>query len=192
MTTEHQRLDISGISVEIVRKEIKNLHVGVYPPSGRVRVAVPRRLGDEAVRLAIVSRLGWIRRQRAAFARQTRQSQRELVVGESHYYRGRRYLLDVLESENTPSVRIAGHTRMVLTVRPGAGLTERDAILQRWYRQRLRVLISPLLEKWQERMGEGVEEVRIKRMRTRWGSCNAQARRIWLNVELIKKPEGNR
>lgn len=187
MTTEQQQLQIGGIDVEVVRKEIKNLHVGVYPPTGRVRVAAPRRLGDEAVRLAIISRLGWIRRQRAAFESQLRQSERELVSGESQYYRGRRYLLHVEESKRATGVRLAGRSRMVLTVRPGSGRTERDVVLQRWYRQQLRDHIPPVLEKWQERLGEAVDDVRIKRMRTRWGSCNAEARRIWLNVELIKK-----
>ena len=99
MSTEinSQRIEVRGIPVEIVRKEIKNLHVGVYPPSGRVRVAVPLRLDDEAVRLAVISRLGWIRRKQAEFEGQIRQSQREFVTGESHYFEGRRYRLDVIE-----------------------------------------------------------------------------------------------
>ena len=102
MTTERRRLEVGDLSVELVRKDIRNLHVGVYPPSGRVRVAAPLRLGDEAVRLAVVTRLAWIRRQQAAFARQDRQSRREMVSGESHFYQGRRYRLRVIEQPGPP------------------------------------------------------------------------------------------
>lgn len=180
--------DVGGIPVEVVRKEIKHLHVGVYPPHGRVRVAAPVRLGDDAVRLAVISRLGWIRRKRSEYEEQDRQSQREMVTGESHYFQGQRYLLDVIEEGGRPTVRLAGHRRMELRVRPGSDRQAREAVLQRWYRRRLREQIPPLLVKWERRVGVSVAEVRIKRMKTLWGSCNAASRRIWLNLELVKKP----
>lgn len=186
MTTS-ATLEVGGISVEIVRKAIKNLHVGVYPPGGRVRVAAPLRLDDEAVRLAVVSRLAWIRRKRRGFEEQDRQSQREMVGGESHYFQGRRYVLDVIEA-GLPSVRLAGPGKMELRVRPGSEREARAQVLQHWYRRRLRELIRPLVAKWEPRVGEEVAEVRIKRMKTLWGSCNATSRRIWLNLELAKKP----
>lgn len=179
---------MSGIPVEVVRKEIKYLHVGVYPPYGRVRVAVPVRLDDEAVRLAVISRLVWIRRKQKAFQEQVRQSQREMVTGESHYFQGCRYLLDVIEEDGSPSVRLAGRTTMELRVRPGSDRQARELILQRWYRRQLRDQIPPFLAKWEPRVGETVAEVRIKKMKTLWGSCNAASRRIWLNLELAKKP----
>lgn len=179
---------MGGIAVQVVRKEIKNLHVGVYPPAGRVRVAAPLRFDDEAVRLAVVSRLGWIRRKQRAFAEQARQSQRELVTGESHYFQGRRYLLDVKEEPGRPDVRLVGHTTMELRVPSTFDRDQRDAVLQRWYRRQLRAMFPQLLAKWEPRVGESVSEVRIKNMKTRWGSCNADARRIWLNLELAKKP----
>lgn len=188
MTIDRHQIEVAGIAVEVVRKEIKNLHVGVYPPHGRVRVAAPLRLDDEAVRLAVVSRLGWIRRKRAGFEQQDRQSQRELVTGESHYYLGRRYLLDVVERAGPPSVHLPDNTTMRLQVRPGADRDARDTVLQRWYRSRLREQIPGLLAKWEPTVGRRVAEVRIKRMKTRWGSCNAEAGRIWLNLELAKKP----
>lgn len=188
MTTDRHEIEIGGIAVEVVRKEIKHLHVGVYPPAGRVRVAAPRRLDDEAVRLAVVSRLGWIRRKQKEFARQDRQSQRELVTGESHYFQGRRYLLDVKECGSQLGVRLVGPTSMQLRVPSGADRDQRDTVLQRWYRRQLRELLAPLAAKWGPRVGKPVAEVRIKRMKTRWGSCNADAGRIWLNLELIKKP----
>lgn len=188
MNTDRRDLRVGGISIEVVRKTIKHLHVGVYPPSGRVRVAAPRRLDDEAVRVAIVSRLAWIRRQQKAFAEQERQSKREVASGESHYFKGRRYLLNVKKSVGPADVRLRGRSSMVLQVPPGYDRAQRDAVLQRWYRQQLRALLPPLLEKWEARVGQTVSEVRIRRMKTRWGSCNAPARRIWLNLELIKKP----
>lgn len=174
--------------MEVVRKDIKNLHVGVYPPSGRVRVAAPLRLADEAVRLAIISRLGWIHRRQAEFKQQDRQSQREFVTGESHYFLGRRHRLDVVEHDGPPSVRRVNNTTMALCVRPRTNPAQREAALQKWYRGRLRELLPPLLAKWEGKVGVTVAEVRIRRMKTRWGSCNAKVRRIWLNLELAKKP----
>ena len=188
MSTERQSIDVRGTPVEVVRKDIKNLHVGVYPPTGRVRVAAPLRLTDEAVRLAIISRLGWIHRRQAEFKQQDRQSQREFVTGEGHYFFGRRYRLDLSERDGPSTVRRVNNARMELRVRPGADLAKREAVLQAWYRGRLRELLPPLLAKWEGKVGVKVSEVRIKRMKTRWGSCNAEARRIWLNLELAKKP----
>ena len=188
MTTDRHQIDIGEIAVEVVRKEIKNLHVGVYPPSGRVRVTAPLRMADEAVRLAVVSRLGWIRRQQAAFDQQDRQSHREIVTGESHYFQGRRYLLDVIEHQGATTVHLAGNTTMELRVRPGSDRDECDAVLQAWCRRQLREQLPQLLAKWEPKVGETVAELRINRMKTRWGSCNTEARRIWLNVELVKKP----
>lgn len=188
MNTERHRIEVGGIPVEIHRKAIRNLHVGVYPPDGRVRVATPLRMDDEAIRLAIVSRLGWIRQQQQGFARQVRESAREMVTGESHYYCGRRYRLDVVESSGRAGIRLMGNRRMEMRVRPGTNTAQRRRVLERWYRERLRERIPDLLACWEPIIGESVGECRIKRMKTRWGSCNIDARRIWLNLELIKKP----
>ncbi|MGE0040766.1 MAG: M48 family metallopeptidase [Vicinamibacterales bacterium] len=190
MTTERRHIEVGGILVEVIRREIKHLHVGVYPPRGRVRVAAPRRLSDDAVRLAVVSRLAWIRRKRRDFEQQDRQSQRELITGESHYFLGRRYRLDVVEGAGRPGVHLPSNVTMRLHVRRGADREERDAVLQRWYRRRLREQLPALVAKWEPRVGRTIADVRIKRMKTRWGSCNAQARRVWLNLELAKKPVG--
>ena len=190
MTTEAQgrRMEVAGTPVEVVRKDIKHLHVGVYPPSGRVRVAAPLRLDDDAVRLAVVSRLGWIRRQQAAFEGQERQSLREFVTGESHYFEGRRYRLDVIERGGPPGALLRGNAALVLRVRPGADRDAREAVLQRWYRGRLRERLPAVMAKWEAKIGVRAAEARIKRMKTRWGTCNPEARRIWLNLELAKKP----
>jgi len=188
MATERRRVSVGGVTVEIVRKDIRNLHVGVYPPSGRVRVAAPLRLDDDAVRVAVVSRLGWIRRQQSAFAQQDRQSLREMVTGESHYFRGRRYLLDVIDHQGRASIRLANNTTMELRVGPGADRDRRANALEKWYRSRLREQIPALLARWERRTGVTVDDVRIRKMKTRWGSCRAEVSRIWLNLELAKKP----
>ena len=180
-------IEVQGTPVEVVRKDIKNLHVGVYPPGGRIRVAAPLHLDDDALRMAVISRLGWIRRKQSEFEQQDRQSQREFVSGESHYFEGRRYRLNMIEDEGRPSVRLINNTRMALRVRRGADRDTREAVLHQWYRSQLRDRLPALLEKWEPRVGIQVSEVRIKRMKTRWGTCNSEACRIWLNLELIKK-----
>ena len=188
--TSGYHLEVGGVPVEVVRKDIKNLHMGVYPPSGRIRVAAPLHLDDDAVRLAVISRLGWLRRQQTAFQQQVRQSQREFVTGESHYFEGRRYRLDLLECHGRAMVRLQNNRTMVLRVRPETDREGREAILHRWYRDQLRTRIPPLIAKWEPEIGVHVGEVRIRKMKTRWGSCNISARRIWLNLELVKKPAG--
>ena len=181
-------IDVRGTAVDVVRKDIKNLHVGVYPPTGRVRVAAPLRLDEDAVWLAVISRLGWIRRKQAEFAKQDRQSKRELVTGESHYFRGRRYRLDVIEHDSRPEIRLLNNTTMTLRVRPGSERDTREAVLDRWYRRQLRGQLPVLLVKWARKVGVTVNDMRIKKMKTLWGSCNVEAKRIWLNLELAKKP----
>ncbi len=188
MTTETHHINVGSIKVEVVRKDIKNLHLGVYPPHGRVRVAAPLVVSDEAVRLAVIDKLGWIKRQKARFADQPRQSQREMVNGESHYFLGRRYRLRVHEHNAPPKVAIRGIASLDLFMRSGTSIEQREAILLRWHREQLKALIPPLLEKGQPILGVQVADWGIKKMKTKWGSCNAAARRVWFNLELAKKP----
>ena len=188
MNTEHHQIVVSGLPVQIVRKGIKNLHLGVYPPHGRVRVAAPMTVTDEAVRLAVVGKLGWIKRQRARFAAQPRQSEREMVRGESHYFLGARYRLRLVRTAGPASILLRNKTSMELHVRPDATTDQRMEVLHQWYRQQLRDLIPPLLKKWEKALGVRAAEWGIKKMKTKWGSCNTAARRIWLNLELAKKP----
>lgn len=179
---------MSGLDVEVVRKAIKNLHLGVYPPDGRVRVAAPLAVSDEAVRLAVVGKLGWIKRQQAQFGSQARQSHREMVSGESHYFLGRRYRLRVVEHDGPSKVVLRSRSHLELLVRVGMDAGQRERLLQRWYREQLRLLIPSLIEEWQPALGVQVADWGIRRMKTRWGTCNAETGRIWLNLELAKKP----
>lgn len=188
MVIDTRHLTVSGIRVEVVRKDIKNLHLGVYPPQGRVRVAAPLVISDEAVRLAVIDKLGWIKRQKAKFSEQARQSQRELVNGESHYFLGRRYRLRVHEVDAPARVAVRGVASLDLFVRPDSLPAQRESVLLHWYREQIKLLIPPLLEKWQPIIGVQAKQWGIKRMKTKWGSCNPTAQRVWLNLELAKKP----
>ncbi len=188
MITDKSQIRVSGVPVEIVRKGIKNLHLGVYPPHGRVRVAAPLRVSDAAVRLAVVGKLGWIKRQRARFEAQSRQSEREMVSGESHYFLGQRYRLRVVTYEGPAKVMARNKSVIELHVRRDSSAVQREQVLQRWYRQQLKELIPPLLQKWETALDVQANEWAIKKMKTKWGACNVKARRIWLNLELAKKP----
>jgi predicted metal-dependent hydrolase len=187
VNTRAHDIDVSGIPVEVVRKDIKNLHLGVYPPSGRVRVAAPLSVSDEAVRLAVVSRLGWVRRQQKRFEVQERQSPREMVSGETHFFRGRRYRLDVVETDKGMGVRRRTNGRLELRVAPGSSRGFRERVLSEWYRQELRRQADALIQKWAPRIGVRVNGWGIRKMKTRWGTCNKVAGRICLNLELAKK-----
>ena len=183
----HQ-ITVNGLVVDVVRKDIKNLHLAVYPPNGRVRVAAPLRVDDEAVRLAVISRLAWIKRQQTKFEDQERQSAREHVSGESHYYQGNRYLLNVVYHDAPPKVAIRNKTRLDLFVRTGSDTAQRERVLLAWYRKDLKHMIPPLIVKWEAIIGVKIADWGVRHMKTKWGSCNIEARRIWLNLELIKKP----
>jgi len=188
MTTETHNLTIEGLTVEVVRKNIKNLRLSIYPPHGRIRVAAPLMVDDDAVRLAVMGKMSWIRRQQVRFAAQPRQSRHEMVSGEDHYFLGQRRRLRVLAYTGSPRIRLSGVDFIDLFACPETTVEQRQWVLQEWYREQLRGLIPPLLEQWQPVLEVQAADWGIKRMKTRWGTCNITARRIWLNLELIKKP----
>ena len=183
----HQ-ITVNGLVVDVFRKRIKNLHLAVYPPNGRIRVAAPLRVDDEAVRLAVISRLAWIKRQQAKFEGQERQSAREYVSGESHYYQGNRYLLNVVCHDAPPRVVSRNKTTLDLLVRTRSDTAQRERVLLAWYRKQLKEMVPPLIAKWKAIIGVEVADWGVKQMKTKWGSCTIEAWRIWLNLELIKKP----
>lgn len=187
MSTSTAIATIRGLPVKVVRKPIKNLHLGVYPPDGNVRVAAPEELSDDAVRVAVVRKLGWIRKQQSRFREQVREPIHEMVSGETHWYLGRRYLLRVVETTGRTGARTAGR-HLELRCRPGASLQKRTAVLDTWYRGRLKELLPPLVAEWQPRLEVEVADWRIRRMKTKWASCNPRTQRLWFNTELAKKP----
>jgi len=179
---------VSGIPVQVVRKAIKNLHLSVCPPDGHVRLAVPLHMTDDNVRLAVVTRLSWIKKQQANFQAQPRQSEREIVTGESHYVFGKRYRLEVIERRGRHEVIIKNNSTLQLFVNPSTSTQNRALVLTEWYRQQLKARIPDLLTHWEPLVGRQVSDWGIKKMKTKWGSCNISQRRIWLNLELAKKP----
>lgn len=188
MNISNQIITVSDILVQIVRKDIKNLHLAVYPPEGTVRVSVPAHVTDDNIRLAVISKLSWIKKQQDNFKKQLRQSQREYIAGESHYYQGKRYLLDVVERYGKHTLAIKNRTKMILYVRSGTATQNRALVVNNWYREQLKVSIPILLRKWEPIIGKKVNAWGIRKMKTKWGSCNIPAKRILLNLELAKKP----
>lgn len=183
----HQ-ITVGELVIEVVRKDIKNLHLAVYPPDGRVRIATPLKLDDEAVRLFAISKIAWIKKHQAQFDAQPRQSTREFVSGESHYFHGHRYLLNVIYHQGAPKIAIRNKTYIDLYVREDRSEAQRQRVMMEWYRQHLKNDIPPLIAKWEEVMGVTVNDWGVKQMKTKWGTCNIEAGRIWLNLELAKKP----
>lgn len=181
------KLTVGKIDIEVTQKEIKNIHLSVYPPNGRVKIAAPSRMKLDTIRIYAISKLPWIKKQQEKIRSQKREAEREFVSKESHYFLGKRYQLKVIELETGPVARIA-HNYLELYVRPGSSKEKRQEILENWYRQQLRTLIAELISKWEKKMRVKVEEFGIKKMKTKWGTCNKEAKRIWLNFELIKKP----
>lgn len=186
MSTEGHQIVVGGVQVEVVRKRIKNLHLAVYPPHGRVRVAAPLAVDDAAVRLAVVLRMGWIKRQQAQFDGQARETERRYVSGETHFFQGRRLRLQVIEGAAAWQVVPHGK-RLEFHVRSQDTGT-RERAFHAWQRRELKQLATPLVARWSAALGVIEPAWGIKRMRTRWGTCSPEARRIWLNLELIKKP----
>jgi len=182
-----EQLLIGDISVDVIFKDIKNVHLSVHPPTGRVRIAAPRRMKLDTIRVYAISKIDWIKKHQAKIQAQERETPREYLEHESHYVWGKRYLLKVDEANQIPSVELR-HTQMVLTVRPGNGVEKREAIVSAWYRDEVRKAAAPLIEKWEAAMGVSANQLHIQRMKTRWGSCNPRTRSIRLNSDLAKKP----
>ena len=182
-----QQIDLGNIKVDVVQKDIKNIHLSVYPPTGRVKISAPLRMELETIRMFAISKLGWIKKQQEKFRKQQRESERELITRESHYFLGKRYLLKVIEAEAVPLVNIK-HDKLILQVRAGTSTKQKQVILQEWYRQQMKELVPKYISIWEEKMKVKVQEFGIKKMKTKWGTCNREAKRIWLNLNLAKKP----
>lgn len=181
------QLDLGETSVDVVVKDIKNVHLSVHPPTGRVRIAAPHRMDMEAVRLFAISKLGWIKRQQRKLVEQQRESPREYLERESHYVWGRRYLLSVCEVDESPNIDLQ-HSRMEVRVRPGADAAKREQVIEDWYRTEVKTAAKELIRRWEPRIGVEVARLYVQRMKTRWGSCNSRARSVRLNTDLAKKP----
>ena len=181
------RIQLGYIGVDVIRKEIKNIHLSVHPPTGRVRIAAPERMSLDTVRVFAIAKLPWIKKQQRKLREQERETPREYIDRESHYVWGQRYLLKVVEADRPGSVEL-DHGRMILRVRRGADKAKRKAIVEEWHREQLRKAVPPLIEKWERLMGVRVRRLYVQRMKTKWGSCNDRAGSIRLNTDLARKP----
>lgn len=187
MIIDRYTLPVGNIVADVTIKDIRNLHVGVYPPEGRVRVAAPVAMDRAAVHGALVVRLPWIKRQMIAFARQPREAPRKYRSGESHWFMGRRYRLRITKHQRASGISVRG-THLDVAIRGEADPDKVARCLDRWRREQLRIRIQPLVEHWSGILGVDTPDIGIKRMHTRWGSCAAQARRVWLNLALSRTP----
>ena len=180
---------VSNITIDVIRKDIKNIHLAVYPPTGRVRIAVPLITNEDAIRLFAVSKLVWIKRHQRQFDAQARTTPREYKERESHYFKGKRYLLNIIEAEAAPKVVLKGKKIMEMYVKPDTTTEKRQEILTEWYRTQLKNEIPNIISKWESILNVKVTSWQVKQMKTLWGSCNIEKKRIWVNLELAKKPE---
>lgn len=188
MNTSPTQMHVSNLTIETVRKDIKNIHLGVYPPNGRIRVAVPLKTSDESTRLFLISKIPWIRKQQMRFSKQERQTSRKYVTGESHYFFGKRYTLNVIHTDKIAKIEIRKKTYVDLYIRSNTTIKQREKVFEKFYRNELEEIIPKLIEKWQKKVGVNAKEIKIRKMKTKWGTCNSKDKRIWLNLELAKKP----
>jgi predicted metal-dependent hydrolase len=183
-----ETIQLGDITIAMTRKDIKNVHLSVHPPSGRVTLVAPLATRPEVARAYAASKIGWIREQQAKLLGQARETPRQFVERESHYLWGRRYLLSIVEKDVKPFVRL-DHRRITLTVRPGSSPAKREEVMQEWHRSLLHEAVPPLIRKWEAKLGVEVAGYFLQRMKTKWGGCNPRQRNIRLNTELVKKPK---
>jgi len=189
MSTSTEQLHIANLDIDVIRKDIKNMHLAVYPPTGRIRLAAPSRTDDEVIRLFAISKLSWIKRHIKNFKAQARETPRDFVSGESHYFEGRRYLINVIDYQGRNKVELKNHKEINLYVKPDSSSAQRAKVFKEWYRKELKAQIPEIIEKWEKVMGVKANEWGVKHMRTEWGTCNTDEKRIWINLELAKKPK---
>ena len=183
-----EQITVSNITIDVIRKDIKNIHLAVYPPTGRVRIAAPLSVNDDAIRLFAISKLSWIKRHQREFDVQERVSPREYKQRESHYFQGRRYLMKIIENDKPPKVILRSRTYIELYVRPNTSFKKRQEVIIEWYRVELKKLIPDIIKKWEESLNVNLYEWQVKQMKTNWGTCNINKKRILINLELAKKP----
>lgn len=182
-----ESIDLGSLHIEVLRKKIKNLHLSVLPPLGKVRIAAPDHMPLDTIRVFVISRLNWIKAQQHKMAEQQREAPRDYVDRESHYVWGRRYLLKRVEQAAAPAVTLQ-HSKLLLQLRPGTDELRSQEILDGWYREQIRQAVPELIAKWQPVLGVKVGRIFVQRMKTRWGSCNPATGAIRLNTDLAKKP----
>lgn len=182
-----QQMKIDGIEMQVERKKIKNMYIRITAPDGAVKITVPKFISDEAIRSFILSRMDWIKQNKEKIAGKPRHERLHYISGENHYLWGIPYKLEVVYSNNKSNVFIE-EDKIILQVQKNSTQAQREYIMQEWYRKEIKKEIPRVLERCVSRVGKTPSEWRVKNMKTRWGTCNIQKRRIWLNLQLAKKP----
>tara|TARA_Y100001954_G_C15696807_1_gene545694 strand:+ start:183 stop:881 length:699 start_codon:yes stop_codon:yes gene_type:complete len=180
-------VSVGNINIEVTHKHIKNIHLSVHPPNGKVTISAPSRMDLNSIRVYALGKLGWIKNKQKKIVAQKREPIRDYINRESHYFKGERYLMKIINVNAAPKVELSKNY-IELYVRPNSTREKRMQVMDNWYREYLKIEISKLIDKWESKIGVKVSEFRIKKMKTRWGSCNINKKRIWLNLELAKKP----
>lgn len=180
------KITINDIEIEVIKKNIKNIRLSVHPPDGRVRLAVPTKMDNASVKDFVLSKQPWIEKQKSKFHLQDKPKEYKFIPGEELLYLGNSYLLNLYETSGKQYVEL-DNNNINLFIRPTSTKEKRERILKEWYREQLKSLIPDYIKKWEPIMGVKVEDFGVKLMKTRWGSCNIQAKRIWINLELAKK-----
>ena len=181
------QIELGNIKIDVELKDIKNIHLSVYPPDGNVKIAAPARMELDTIRVFAINKLKWIRKQQEIFRNQEREAPRDYITKESHYFQGKRYLLKVIE-HNSPPKLVLKHSHIEMYIKLDTVREKRKEIIDEWYRSQLKLVVPKLIEKWEDKIGVQSNEYGIKKMRTKWGTCNTEAKRIWINLELAKKP----
>jgi predicted metal-dependent hydrolase len=183
-----ETIHIGDLSIQVTKKDIKNVHLSVHPPDGRVTLVAPTATRLDAARAYAISRLSWIRQQQRKLKNQARETPRQFIERESHYLWGRRFLMTVLHRDAKPCVTL-DHKRIILTVRPGSDARRRAEVIHEWHKSILHEVVPTLIKKWEPKLEVKVADYFLQRMKTKWGSCNHKAGNIRLNTELVKKPK---
>lgn len=181
------QIDLGEIAIDVVKKGIKNIHLSVYPPAGKVRISAPLWMDLDTIRVFAITKLGWIKSQQQKLREQERETPREYLDRESHYVWGKRYLLQVVEKDVAPEVELK-HNKMILQIRPATSHERKQAVLDAWYREKLKEIVTALIAKWEPLTGVKVDRFFVQRMKTKWGSCSPCSRSIRLNTDLARKP----
>jgi predicted metal-dependent hydrolase len=188
MVVNYKILKVKDLDIIVYKKDIKNYHLSVLPPDGKVRVSVPQHVSDDTIRLFVIKKYQWIKKNKESFQKQERQTKREYVSGESHYFKGKRYILRI-ESAKIPKIEIKNKQYIYFYVPKNYTREQKEKYYEKWLRKKLKKELELLVPKWEKITGFKANEVKIKKMKTKWGSCNPIAKRIWINLELIKKPQ---
>ncbi|TVQ16818.1 MAG: M48 family peptidase [Leptolyngbya sp. DLM2.Bin15] len=183
-----QMIQIGEIPITVTLKEVRNVHLSVHPPDGRVTLVAPTSTRLDVARAYAISKLTWIRDQQRKLLTQAREAPRQFIERESHYLWGQRYLLTVIHQDRKPCVKL-DHKRMTLSIRPGSDANKRAEVFHEWHKSLLHEVVPILIQKWEPTLGVQVSKYFLQRMKTQWGSCNHRAGHIRLNTELVKKPK---